>query len=132
MELESIPEGWRPKDGDVIIGTVQEVTKGWSDYTDTYYPIVVIKPDDGDAVSVHAFHAVLRNRLTELRPVVGETLGIKYVGKQKSKDGKRDVTVYIVKVEGRSGGNVWDEVEETPRVASPVGSDVPTDDDIPF
>jgi hypothetical protein len=132
MDLTSIPEGWRPTEGDVIIGKVEEVTKGWSDYTSSYYPILVIRPDEGDPISVHAFHAVLKNRLVELRPDVGERIGIKYVGKQKSKDGRRDVTVYIVKIDGRSAGNVWDSVDESPRATSEVASDVPTDDDIPF
>ena len=129
-DLTALPEGWRPKDGDVLIGSVTEVTRGWSDYADEYYPIVVVQPKgDGPPVAVHAFHQVLKNRLTELRPRIGEELGIKYVGQTRSKDGKRTITVYIVKVNGRDNtAEVWDSVDATPRVAS----DIPTDDDIPF
>lgn len=132
-DLTDLPEGWRPEEGDVLVGTVLDVTKGWSDYTNDFYPIVVIQPKGKDkpAVSVHAFHAVLRNRLVELRPVAGETIGIKFGGVVKSKDGKRDISTYNVKVEGRTA-DVWGDLGGTPREAATVVTRDAADDDIPF
>jgi hypothetical protein len=136
-------EGWRPEPGDVVIGVITDLSNGWSDQTQTNYPIVTLHDEKTDKdVAVHAFHQVLRSKLNELRPKVGETIGIKFVEKRPTKDGKREVSIYNVKVKGRSA-NIWD----TPVMAPPPVPSVVTqsidavapedegtgaDDDIPF
>lgn len=139
-------EGWRPTEGDTVVGKVTDLAMGASQFG--RYPIVTIAPDGGgDAVAVHAFHVGLKNRLAELRPQVGERIGIKYVGKRPVKSNpSQEVAVYIVKME-RAPAGVWDQVagENAPVVTAPP-SDVPVnaddfapqaqlqqgDDDIPF
>jgi hypothetical protein len=159
---QDLAQGWRPQEGDVVIGEVLEVTSGWSDYAKDYYPIVTVKPEgkvrqgeddkstklvETDAIAIHCFHQVLRDRMVELRPTPGERLGVKYSGIVKSKDGKRDISVYTVKVEGREQGAQWDTFAPSARQQAsqrqqaarkqeelPEG-DIPTDDDdedIPF
>jgi hypothetical protein len=144
LDLDLAP-GWRPQDGDTIVGQVVGVDRMRSSQgAQEYYPVVTIAPEgkvrveEGGklesvpAIAVHAFHAVLKDRLLTQRPQIGERIGIKLVGTKRSQDGKRDVTVYVVKVD-RSGGDAWANLGVTAPAAatSAPASDVP-DDDIPF
>ena len=134
MNLETA-EGWRPEEGDTVIGTVVVVDAGWSDFKNGYYPIITVQPDDGAPVAVHCFHDVLEKRVTDLRPEPGDTIGIKYQGKRKTKDGNREVAIYTVRVKGKSPVSVWD-TRLAPATA-PAQSDIPATldeghDDIPF
>lgn len=139
MDAEQLvnAEGWRPEPGDVLIGKVAEIDSGWSDYTNDYYPIVTITPEGGgDNVAVHCFHQTLKSKMVSLRPNIGARIGIKFEGKQKSKDGRRDVAVYVVKVDGQSQQGQWDRFSDGRTPAQPQ-SDIPTTmdentDDIPF
>lgn len=138
-------EGWRPEAGDVLTGTVDAVSKAWSDWSNSFYPLLTIKTDDGKLVDVHAFHATLQSRLMELKPKVGDALEIVYIGKRPTKDGKREVAVYKVKAPDATGEEVWGDLStqdaRAARSARPT-SDVPPDmdgltpnvgdDDIPF
>jgi len=134
-------EGWRPEEGDTLLGRVTDLSMGASTYG--RYPIVTVAPEDGgDAVAVHAFHTGLKNRLAELRPKVGERIGIKYLGKRPLKSNPANtVAVYIVKMD--RGADVWAEVgarvevpaSDVPIDASdfePQGSPKADEDDIPF
>lgn len=137
-------EGWRPHEGAVLIGTVERIDAAWSDYIGGYYPLVVVAPDDGSAsVAVHCFHDILRKRMMLLKPRVGERIGIKYHGQTKTQDGKRTVSQYTVKIDGRdSDADVWGAMSDpTPRPqttptqqqqAFEERTDNPTTDDIPF
>lgn len=135
---EELPEGWRPEEGSVLIGKVIGLTKGWSDYQQQYYPIVMVEDEaTGKPVAVHAFHFVLMDRLTSLRPVLGERIGIKMGAKVPLKGNpKQTVQTYTVKVEGRTE-DVWNEVK-TPRTQAPAAqvnapaTAIESDDDIPF
>lgn len=132
-------EGWRPKDGDTLIGRVTDLSMGNSEYGS--YPIVTVQPEDGDAVAVHCFHTSLNNQMQQIRPRVGETVGIKFKGKTKTKDGKREVAVYVVKVKGRTV-DVWGQaapltppppdIPATVEDFAPSPGNAATDDDIPF
>lgn len=128
-------EGWRPEEGDTLVGVVTDLSSAWSDYTSSFYPIITVRKDDGSEVAVHCFHHSLKTRMVALRPTVGEKIGIKYKGKQKTKDGKREVAVYIVRIEGRSE-DIWGSMSAPVPASNPPvqQSDFtpPTDDDIPF
>lgn len=129
-------EGWQPEPGAVLVGNVTEVGTGWSDYMKGHYPIVTVQPEgkgNPAPVAVHCFHAALLSRMMDLRPKVGERIGIKYEGQRPHKSiPGQSVSVYIVKVDGRTdASDVWN------RVAQPIGRDTPAvdtpaDDDIPF
>ena len=94
------PAGWRPKPGDTISGIVIGVTRSGEGQFGAY-PIVTIRKDDGSDVAVHAFHTVLQRELVKLRPVVGETIAIAYLGDQKDKDGK------VVKKPGQDPAQIY-------------------------
>ncbi len=137
MNLDSAAQGWRPEPGQVIVGEVTDVSRAWSDYRNGYYPIVTIQPEgDGnpEPVAVHAFHDVLLRRMVELRPKVGERIGIKFDGQRETKDGKRSVSIYTVKIDGRGAANpeaIWDSIEDPSR-ATDQPQQPQQDDDIPF
>lgn len=135
-------EGWRPNPGDVIVGVVTDISMGHNEWGS--YPIVTVKPDDGEAVAIHAFHTSLMNQFTELQPRQGETIGVAFKGKQRTKDGKREVAVYRVKVKGRTA-DVWGALSNQRPPQPPIPTDIPAtvedfapsgapapDDDIPF
>lgn len=135
--LTDLPEGWKPEPGDKVVGKVVGLQKGWSDYTDSYYPIVVIHDEVTDEpMTVHGFHFVLKDRLASLRPRLGERIGIKMGDKIPSKDGKRSIQTYTVKIDGRTE-DIWDDIKNPRTAAAAAQTNAPataieSDDDIPF
>ncbi len=134
------PEGWRPEPGDMLVGTVAAVSRAWSDWSNSFYPLVTIKDEDGKHTDVHAFHHTLKSRLMEVKPKVGERIEVVYEGKTKTKDGKREVAVYRVTFPDATGEEVWSSLDEqdsrAARAARPQ-SEIPVDtdgldEDIPF
>lgn len=120
-------EGWRPTAGDSLTGTVTEVAKGWSDYTNSYYPIVTIQEDDTNRlISVHCFHEILRQRMMDARPVIGSPLTVKCIGEKETRDGKRKYVAYQVTVPGDTGERVWDDL------GAQAGTTNPAQEEIPF
>lgn len=143
MDL-SYAQGWKPEPGDVLVGEVTDISVGQSLYGGAY-PIITVQPEDGgEPVAIHGFHTGLKARFLELKPKVGERLGVKYDGKRPLKsDNTKDVAVYIVKVDGRGAENVWAQMdaptaEEVPDTDAPVAGDdfrhakPDSGDDIPF
>ena len=123
-------EGWRPSEGDVLTGTVTEISKGWSDYADAYYPIVTIEEaGTGKLVAVHCFHEILKQRMMDARPTIGQELEIAHLGEKSTKDGKRTYIAYSVKVPGDDGSNVWDQLGAQPHAAAASAS---ADEQLPF
>jgi hypothetical protein len=116
--------GWRPNEGDVITGRVVELSVGHGNWG--AYPIVVIRPENGTDVAVHAFHHSLRNRLLELKPRQGERIGIQYKGMRpsKSKPGQ-NVAIYIARIEGRDASTAWENL-------TPAGEPEPTQTRLPM
>lgn len=137
MNLDDIPDGWRPEPGSMAIGKVIGLQKGWSDQSESFYPIVVIEDElTGNALSIHGFHFVLKDRLAALRPALGERIGIKMGDKVPSKDGRRSIQTYTVKVDGRTE-DIWDDIQSPRTQAAAAQTNAPatsveSDDDIPF
>lgn len=98
------PEGWRPEAGDLLIGTVDEVSSREGDFGP--YPLIIVEKSDGSYVAVHAFHSVLRNEIESLQPSIGDEIGIKYEGVKEPKGGlKKGMSgyeMYRVKLERKS------------------------------
>lgn len=129
-------DGWKPEEGDKIIGTVTDLALGWSDYKNANYPIVTIQPDDSELppVAIHCFHTALERQMQLLRPTKGERIGIVYKGKRPTKNNpNNEVAVYIVRVEGRTA-DIWGQPEAQRLAAdrSDVPAPVDGDDDLPF
>ncbi len=94
---EDFAPGWRPSDGDKVVGTVTDISRGWSDQTDSYYPIVTVYDENkNEKVAIHCFHAILQNKMKELKPAVGERIGVILIGERPTKDGKRTMKVYNI------------------------------------
>lgn len=138
-------QGWRPEAGALLVGKITELNAGWSDYLNASYPIVVIadESNEGHPVAVHAFHQVLWRRLAQLKPKVGERIAIKFDGQVPSKDGKRKISLYTVKIAGRDAEMDWSAMQP-PGGAAPATveisqqdfklpeGDKPDPDDFPF
>lgn len=69
---------WRPEPGGSLVGFVSSLSIGQSDYGP--YPIIEITTEKGERFALHGFHTVVKSRLIELRPTIGEEIGIKYNG----------------------------------------------------
>jgi hypothetical protein len=123
----------------LIVGRVVSSTMGWSDESESFYPIIVIKDEHtSKPVSVHAFHAALQTRLAALEPKAGERIAIKMGPKIPLKNNpSRSVQTYVVRVEGRDEQVDWSQFKRERQPAPPSdqleltqsGHD---DDDIPF
>ena len=119
-------EGWRPQSGDKLIGTIVEITEGASEYGT--YPLIVVQPDDDPTPrSVHAFHTVLKNELEKLRPTEGDSIGIKYLGRQTGKGGGASYESYKVALERNTP-----RAADAPNIATTVSPTVEDDDEEPF
>lgn len=145
FDMEYAP-GWRPSEGDVIVGKVVELSKNWSTQTNSFYPIITIEKEGGEKVAIHCFHFALKQKVLELRPQVGETIGCQFIGKRPQKNNaSRTVAVYGFKVKGRTADIYADIQQEKPGQRQSSTSDIPAssddfapqdasndDDDIPF
>jgi hypothetical protein len=105
-------QAWRPGPGDVLKGTVTEITEyhggGYGSY-----PIVTVTLEEdcragdtelkaGSEVAVHAFHTVLRNELARLDVQIDEPIAVLYGGTQRTKDGSTNYEGYRVRMPGRT------------------------------
>lgn len=80
--------GWKPTDGQTLIGTVAHIDRRSSDYGD--YPAITLAADTDDPeaseyIAVHAFHSTLKSALFDLKPKVGDRLAITYHGQVEGK-----------------------------------------------
>lgn len=93
---EQYPEGWKPKAGDELAGTITAIAERDGDYG--LYPVYIVRTFDGEDRSVHAYHSVLAGELADQGATVGCEVGIAYGGKGKTQGG-RDCHRYTVVVE---------------------------------
>lgn len=138
-----LPAAWRPdqEDSPILIGKVVDIQQGTTDYGP--YPLLVVEREDGTEVAVHGFQTVLKNELIRQRPQIGERIGIKYLGEQKTKPGSKFKSFigYRVKVDRQAGEFDWSKIgviEEMPESEPSVEREPVTvpddagDDQIPF
>jgi hypothetical protein len=103
MRKDTAP-AWRPEPGTTMMATVEGFRIG-RDTGYGEYPIVIYKLDNGEVVSVHAFHTLLRDQLKELGTKKGVKQILHYGGKQKKtkateeevKAGRDEYHMYYVK-----------------------------------
>jgi hypothetical protein len=104
-------QAWKPGPGDVLRGTVTEITEyhggGYGSY-----PILTVTLDEdcrangtehkaGSELAIHAFHTVLRNELARLDVQIDESIAVLYGGRQRTRDGSTNYEGYRVKTPGR-------------------------------
>jgi hypothetical protein len=140
-----LPAAWRPDkdDSDKLVGKIISIDRGTGEYDP--YPLLVIEQDDGEEKAVHAFHTVLKNELLRLKPQIGERIGIKFLGEQKTKPGSKFSSFigYRVTVDRDGGSFNWESIGAEPDptpdafkapepepVTAPAGAG--DDEDIPF
>lgn len=111
---EEFAESWRPEAGDTLSGTV--VAIGMNDAGWGPYPIVTVQPDNGEPKAFHAFHSVAKARLAELRPEIGDKIGIRYLGLREPRNGGRAYHAYRIVMPGASGSVDWDAIAASPGV----------------
>lgn len=122
---EGFAPGWRPAPGDMIVGTVVDISQGEGDYGP--YPIVTIEQPNGEALAVHAFHTVLKKELSAKRPTEGDKLGIKYLGMPAGKnyEAYRVVLERVVRPDAQA--SAWAAMEQSAdaELATAVASGTP-------
>jgi hypothetical protein len=95
------------------------------------YPVVTVRRDDGTTLAFHAFHAVPKSELAKQAPMVGERIGIKYIGKTPGK--AYESYRIVVDRDGpaidweRIAAEAEDEIDHADKAAGRDGHD-----DIPF
>ena len=96
---EEYGTAWRPQAGDTVSGIVESI-KLIDPNGRGAYPCVDIREDDGELVSVHAFHSVLRRELARKAPGLGDRIGITYQGMREGGQNPDGYHAYRV-----TGGN---------------------------
>jgi len=115
-------EAWMPRVNDVLEGRVVQITTGTSEYGD--YPIIEIEQENGERRAFHAFHTAARSQLRRVKPAVDDTLGIKYLGRKRSKNAPRGFSAYEnYRVLSDRSAFDWD--SETPSNPDTDDTDVP-------
>lgn len=69
-------ESWKPKPGDMVVGTVRAIDVRGTSY-DPAVPVLELETPEGSRVAVWAFHTVLRNELKRLAVQVGDEVAIR-------------------------------------------------------
>jgi hypothetical protein len=137
---QDFADAWIAKVGDKIVGKVVEISEGWSDQSESYYPIITIHDENSNEdKAVHAFWVALQRELMKWQPSIGERIAIIYKEDKPNKiKGRKPVKIFRVQVEGRSI-NVWDKMKQQRQtVTTPVQQTAETsissddDEDTPF
>jgi hypothetical protein len=129
------PIGWGSEEfprnvGDVVEGEITDLQRIVSNYGEYVLLTIILDKQcgpmhPGTRVGVHCFHAALASTIQRLKPRVGESIGICYLGQTESKRGQ-EYHDYRVSM-SRGSDDFWD----TP--ATPQSSDTTyTQDDLPF
>jgi hypothetical protein len=77
---EPEPEAWQPKVDPVLTGVIESITVRPGKDGKPPYPAIVVVDALGTRRVWLAWHSVAKSRLAELRPRVGESIGVKYLG----------------------------------------------------
>lgn len=90
-------EGWRPKVGDKLTGTLVDIdTSDAGGYG--AYPLLTIARPSGEEVAVHCFHTTLKNRVERMiesgKLREGARVGIAYLGEVEGKPGTQPFHLY--------------------------------------
>jgi hypothetical protein len=81
---DDFPPAWKPVPGEILVGTVE----GYDTWEGKYGPVkvVILRDEAGGAlVSVYLSSMVLLQEFRKLRPRPGETVGIRYLGKDEDR-----------------------------------------------
>src|SRR2546430_1517099 len=102
--LDSESEHWKAEEaGDRIVGEIVDIYERAGDWGP--YSVVDLKTDDGEVFSVSMAGTILAQEFEARSPNIGDRLGIKYLGKKATKNGKSEYKNYRVVVE-RAPGSV--------------------------
>lgn len=111
--------------GDSIAGDILTIRIG-QDFNKQPVPELVIRTAEGDDVAVTAGQVVLKRLLAEIRPQVGEKIGITYTGAGEAKPGKAPAKLFTVQVRGTDGQLRQAPAAAAPAPAAPVAPPVTT------
>jgi hypothetical protein len=102
-EVGQASNAWIPAEpGETLEGELIEVRAGWSDYREREYPILVVRSEEGEELTFHAFRSVPHREVIEKQPLPGERIRIAYLGPGRAKQGRSAPELYRLTVEGRS------------------------------
>jgi hypothetical protein len=77
---------WIPTPGTTMTARFIALRKGGIDSEYGVYPILTVEDaESGEFVSVHAFHTLLKNKILEMRPALGDVMTLHYEGTRPSK-----------------------------------------------
>lgn len=101
-QLDRDQVSWNPNVGDEVVGKVLSITPADSAYG--RYPLLMLDVPNGPICLVHAFHAILRNEIDKLGVVENDTIAIRYLGR----DGSKEMARYRVALRRGPGGKGYD------------------------
>lgn len=109
---------WIPAPDTTMTAKFVALRKGGIDSEYGVYPMLTVENiETGEYVTVHAFHTLLKTRILEMRPKLGDTLTLHYAGVMDSKkiDKKTGKPMqyhlyYVLEGDGSSPLNIdeWD------------------------
>lgn len=93
--------------GDAVAGEIISLSKA-SDFNGNPCPQLIIRNDAGEPKTVTAGQVMLRAKLAELRPTVGDRIGIVYSSDGPGSPGKAPAKLFTVQVRRATGELIGD------------------------
>ncbi len=112
FEPDTGSEIWQPEEpGDYVVGEILSFQKNVGDYNST---LMTLETEDGEKGVW--LKKVIRSQFKRKGVREGDTVGIKYDGKQENEKGTQEYDVYGVKVLERAKDNINDNGESEDEV----------------
>jgi hypothetical protein len=124
---DEMPPSWKPVPGEVLVGVVEGYDRYQGQYGE-YRVCLLREATENSLLTVYLSSTVLWNEFAKIRPKIGETIGIKYLGKS---EGNNPYHRYKVVVDREVDVNAFFGAASAsaPEPTTPEASE---DDDIPF
>lgn len=132
--LDGVGEPWDPEPGERVSGTVVEIDECQSSFGPDAYPVVTIKTEDGDFVSIYCSRSVLLGQMQRARPQIGDRIGVRFDGKKMSKSGNSYFAYRVVNATKRKSSYQWDQAgtdDDVEEAADPYSPE-DVEDSVPF
>lgn len=100
-EASDLPAYWDPEPGDGVQGDVLRHITATTKMGEA--PVVVLRKQDGDEVSVWGLRKVLREAIEADDPQPGDAWAAKYFGERSSKNGETTYHLYKTRIRRGSG-----------------------------
>lgn len=90
------PEPFDPEPGDSVVGEVEAISTRTGDWGP--YKVITVLTEADETVNVMCWDTVCANKIEELAPSIGDSIGFRYLGEKANKSGSATYKNWSVKL----------------------------------